>query len=87
MDGTSPAFLRSEQREHGDEAQNRRWSVTDPLLAPAEALGLAVAPTWEEAVLFHLRILLQLGGEGATAVADMPDVLDPLPLDRPPETP
>jgi hypothetical protein len=59
--------------------------MADPLLAPAEALGLAVAPAWEEAVLFHLRLLLQLGGEVAAAVADMPGALDPLPLDRPPE--
>ena len=58
--------------------------TTDPLLAPAEALGIAVAPEWEEAVLFHLRLLLRLGAE----VADgLPDTLDPLPLDRLPEAP
>jgi hypothetical protein len=59
--------------------------MTDPLLAPAEALGIAVAPEWEEAVLFHLRLLLRLGAEVAAAVADLPEALDPLPLDRLPE--
>ena len=58
--------------------------MTDPLLAPAEALGLVIAPEWEEAVLFNLRLLLRLGAE----VADgLPDALDPLPLDRPPGAP
>ena len=55
--------------------------MTDPLLAPAASLGIAIAPEWEGAVLFHLRLLLRLGAE----VADgLPDRLDPLPLDRPP---
>ena len=58
--------------------------MSDPLLAPAAPLGLAVAPEWEGAVLFHLRLLLRLGGEVA---AGLPDALDPLPLDRPPEAP
>ncbi len=58
--------------------------MTDPLLAAAGPLGFAIAPDWEAAVLFHLRLLLRLGGE----VADgLPDALDPLPLDRPPEPP
>ena len=58
--------------------------MTDPLLSPAEALGLAIAPEWEEAVLLNLRLLLRLGAE----VADgLPDALDPLPLDRPPGAP
>ena len=58
--------------------------TTDPLLAPAKALGIAVAPEWEAAVLFHLRLLLRLGAEVAEG---LPDTLDPLPLDRPPGTP
>ena len=58
--------------------------MTDPLLAPAEALGIAVAPEWEAAVLFHLRLLLRLGAEVA---GGLPDALDPLPLDRPPGAP
>ena len=58
--------------------------MADPLLAQAEALGLTIAPEWEEAVLLNLRLLLRLGA----AVADgLPDALDPLPLDRPPESP
>ena len=58
--------------------------MSDPLLAPAAPLGLAIAPEWEGAVLFHLRLLLKLGAQ----VADgLPDALDPLPLDRPPEAP
>jgi hypothetical protein len=61
--------------------------VADPLLAPAEALGLTVEPAWEDTVLFHLRLLIRLGGEVAAAVAEMPDALDPLPLDRLPEPP
>ena len=59
-------------------------AMTDPLLAPAEALGIAVAPEWEAAVLLHLRLLLRLGTEVAE---NLPDTLDPLPLDRPPEPP
>lgn len=58
--------------------------MTDPLLAPAEALGIAVTPEWEEAVLFHLRLLLRLG---AGVAEGLPDALDPLPLDRPPGAP
>lgn len=58
--------------------------MTDPLLAPAEALGIAVAPEWEETVLFHLRLLLRLGAEVSE---NLPDALDPLPLDRPPGPP
>lgn len=58
--------------------------MTDPLLAPAEALGITVAPEWEAAVLFHLRLLLRLGAEVAEG---LPDALDPLPLDRPPGSP
>ena len=60
-------------------------ATADPLLAPAEALGLPIAPEWEESVLFHLRLLLTLGAEVAAEVARMPGALDPLPLDRPPE--
>lgn len=59
-------------------------AVNDPLLTHAEALGIAIAPEWEAAVLFHLRLLLRLGAEVAD---DLPDALDPLPLDRPPELP
>lgn len=58
--------------------------MTDPLLAHAEALGITVAPEWEAAVLFHLRLLLRLGAEVAEGLAD---TLDPLPLDRPPGSP
>ena len=59
-------------------------AMPDPLFASAEALGITVAPEWEESVLFHLRLLLQIGAE----VADgLPDALDPLPLDRAPEPP
>ena len=58
--------------------------MTDPLLAPAGALGIPVAPEWEEAVLFHLRLLLRLGAEVAEG---LDDALDPLPLDLPPEPP
>ena len=58
--------------------------MTDPLLAPPEALGIAVALEWEAAVLFHLRLLLRLGAEVAER---LPDTLDPWPLDRPPEAP
>jgi hypothetical protein len=59
-------------------------AVTDSLLVPAEALGIMVAPEWEEAVLFHLRLLLRLSMEVAEG---LPDALDPLPLDRPPGPP
>ncbi len=59
--------------------------MADPLLETAEALGLAVAPEWEAAVLVHLRLLLQLGAEVAAEVAKLPDALDPLPIDRLPE--
>lgn len=59
--------------------------MADPLLAPAAALGIGVAPEWEDAVLFHLRLLLRFGAEVAAAVSEMPAALDPLPLDRPPE--
>jgi hypothetical protein len=61
--------------------------MTDPLLAAAQALGLAVAPEWEETVLFHLRLLLRLGTEVAAEVERLPDALDPLPLDCPPAVP
>ena len=47
---------------------------------PPEALGFAIAPEWEDTVLFHLRLLLRLGTEVAEG---LPDALDPLPLDRP----
>ncbi len=56
--------------------------MADPLLAQAEALGLTIAPEWEEAVLLNLRLLLRLGAEVANG---LPDALDPLPLDCPPE--
>ena len=60
--------------------------MSHPLLAPAEALGLAIAAEWEDAVLSNLRLLLRLGNEVAAAVGtELPDALDPLPLDRPPE--
>ncbi len=55
--------------------------MTDPLLAPAEALGIPIRPEWEDGVLFHLRLLLRIGGEVAAGLADD---IDPLPLDRPP---
>lgn len=54
----------------------------DPLLAQAGALGLVIAPEWEAAVLSNLRLLLQLG---AAVAAGLPDALEPLPLDHPPE--
>ncbi len=56
-----------------------------PLLAPAEALGLAIAPEWEAAVVSNLQLLLRLGTEVAVEIgARHPDALEPLPLDRPP---
>ena len=58
--------------------------MSHPLLATAEPLGLVIEPAWEEQVLFHLRLLLRFGAEVASAVAELPDALDPLPLDRPP---
>jgi hypothetical protein len=60
--------------------------MSHPLLAPAETLGITIAPEWEASVLADLRLLLRLGGEVAAAVGtELPDWLDPLPLDRPPE--
>jgi hypothetical protein len=41
-------------------------------------------PEWEEATQFQLRLLLRLGTEVAQG---RPGMLDPLPLDRPPEPP
>ncbi len=59
--------------------------MAHPLLAPAETLGLTIAPEWEQAVLANLRLLLRLGGEVAAAVGtELPNTLDLLPLDRPP---
>ncbi len=59
-------------------------AMSHPLLAPAEALGIAIAPEWEAAVLFNLQLLLRLGNEVAAEVgSEFSDALDPLPLDRP----
>ena len=57
--------------------------MSHPLIASADALGLTIAPEWEEAVLFHLQLLLRIGGDVATAVAErLPDAIEPLPIDR-----
>lgn len=58
-------------------------AMSHPLLAAAELLGISIAPEWEEEVLSHLQLLLRLGGELAGVVGtELPDTLDPLPLDR-----
>ena len=56
--------------------------ANNPLLAPAEALNLPIAPEWEESILSHLRLLLQFG---AAVASEVGDAVDPLPVDRLPD--